>query len=98
MELKVSSPSDNVIIPPVPKPIQYWQDDWQTQEVHADEVGPKYITYKCPMCARYHYHGSEGRMHNRIEIRGCHCKFRRTQKIKEVRLIIDDNTYRTCIW
>lgn len=97
METKVLLPKD-IIIPEVPPMVQYVEPTWETQEVHACEVGPKFITYQCPMCSCYHYHGSNGLMHNRTETRMCQCKYRRSKKVKDVRITIDEKTYRTVIW
>ena len=48
------------------------------------------FAYRCPFCAKSHYHGSQGNLSNRIEERNSHCHKRK----QVMRIIIDNSTRR----
>jgi hypothetical protein len=64
--------------------------------VHALAIDQTNIVYRCPhnCTARYHWHGSEGILKNRVEERCSHCLLDTT---KNIQVVIDSLTYRGTI-
>jgi hypothetical protein len=65
----------------------------------AVKINQTYLYYKCPYTkkecsSRLHFHGSKGDMTNRTEHRGTHCLGDDNRGIRDIQIIIDDDTVR----